>query len=110
MALDLGFVKISRTVLLHTAELARLDLSSLSDSEQEELAAQLDAIVQHVAQLDTLDTSDVPVTTHAVPLPTHFREDRVVEGPSRDEILANAPDTEDGYFVVPRVIAGAKDA
>jgi aspartyl-tRNA(Asn)/glutamyl-tRNA(Gln) amidotransferase subunit C len=98
-------VKISRDILLHTADLARLDLSSLSEGELDGLAGQLDAIVAHVAQLDAIDTRDVPETTHAVPLPTHTRADTIEVRLTRDAVMANAPEVDDGYFVVPRVIA-----
>lgn len=102
-------MKITRDILLHTADLARLDLSVLGEEALQALTEQLDAIVHHVAQLESIDTTDVPATTHAVPLPTAFREDRVVAGPSRESLLANAPEAEDGYFVVPRVIAAEAD-
>jgi aspartyl-tRNA(Asn)/glutamyl-tRNA(Gln) amidotransferase subunit C len=96
---------VTRDIVLHTAELARLDVGRLSDDEIELLRSQLDAIVRHAAELDELDLSDIEPTTHAVPTPMRMRDDRPGEGPSRDAILANAPQAEDGFFVVPRIIA-----
>ncbi len=98
-------MRITREIVLHTAQLAKLDLDRLDDSAVEKLIGDLDDVLQYVAQLDELDTSDVPPTTHAVPTGITLRQDEAVEGIGRDAILANAPDTADGFFVVPRVIA-----
>lgn len=97
-------MRITRDIVLHTAELARLDLSELSEAEMDELTGQLDAILSHFEELDELDTAEVDPTTHAVPLPIPLRPDEPVEGLGRDGVLANAPVADDGFFVVPRVI------
>ena len=98
-------MKITREIVRHTAELARLDLDVLSEGEVSALHAQLDEILDYVAQLDELDTAAVKPTTHAVPIEIPLREDEPAPGPGRDEILSNAPRVEAGFFVVPRVIA-----
>jgi aspartyl-tRNA(Asn)/glutamyl-tRNA(Gln) amidotransferase subunit C len=97
-------MKITREIVRHTAELARLDLDVLSEDEVSALQAQLEEIIDYVAQLDELDTTAVMPTTHAVPIEIPLREDQPAPGPGRDEILKNAPRAEAGFFVVPRVI------
>lgn len=98
-------MKITREIVRHTAELAKLDLDVLSEDDLTLLQSQLDDILDYVAQLEQLDTTDVEPTTHAVPIEIPLREDRPEPGPGRERIMQNAPQSEDGYFVVPRVIA-----
>ena len=83
------------------ALLARLDLA---DDERELLGGQLRSILAHVDQLASLDTEDVPATRHPLPLETPYRADEAGEHLSRDQALANAPDTDGEAFVVPRVV------
>ena len=85
----------------NVANLARL---SLSDKEKESLAKEMNAIIDFANQLSELDTEDVPITAHVVPISNIFREDEVTNKPDRDELLANAPTKADGYFTVPRVV------
>jgi aspartyl-tRNA(Asn)/glutamyl-tRNA(Gln) amidotransferase subunit C len=54
--------------------------------------------------LNELDTTDVPPTSHVLPLKNVFREDMVAPSLSQQETLANAPDQWMGYFKVPKVI------
>jgi aspartyl-tRNA(Asn)/glutamyl-tRNA(Gln) amidotransferase subunit C len=85
----------------HVATLARLELAP---GEAEVFARQLGAILEYMRQLDSLDTEGVEPTSHVLPLVNVFREDRVVPGGPREEILAQAPDSERGHFKVPRVV------
>lgn len=85
----------------HVARLARLELT---DAEADRLGAQLGHVLDYVAQLDELDTADVPPTTHAVALPSARREDRVTGRLDRAEALAAAPEHDDRAFSVPRVV------
>ena len=83
------------------ALLARIELT---DDERELLGAQLRSILAHVDKLACLDTEDVPATRHPLPLETPLRADEAGEHLSRDQALANAPDTDGETFVVPRVV------
>jgi len=85
----------------HVARLARLDLD---DAEAERLAAQLGQILDYVAQLDALDTSDVPPTTHVLPVSTPWREDEATARLDREEALAAAPEHDGQAFTVPKVV------
>ena len=87
--------------VLHVAKLARLEIDPQS---VEKLATQLATILEYVAQLDEVDTQDIPATAHAIALTNAFREDEVHEHLPRDQALQNAPSQEEGAFTVPRVI------
>ncbi len=93
--------RISEQQVAHVAELARL---SLSEEETHDLASELDALLEYVELLRELDTSEVPPTSHAIPLPTPMRDDRPETPIDPDLALANAPARRDDAFVVPRVI------
>jgi len=83
------------------AALARIDLA---DEEIEQLAGDLDVIVQAVATVSEVAGDDVPATSHPLPLTNVMRED--VVGPTLpvQEILDQAPSAEDGQFAVPQIL------
>ena len=83
------------------AVLARL---TFDREEEERLVQDLNQMLDYVAALDVLDTSDVPPTTHVLPLQNVFRKDEVRESLSQEAALANAPSAGHGHFRVPRVI------
>ena len=83
------------------ARLARLELS---EEEKGRMTAQLDSILGYIDTLNELDTSQVEPTTTVIPMVSVMREDVARPSLSQDEALANAPDREDVYFRVPRII------
>ncbi len=85
----------------HVAALARLDLS---EDEINSLGNELSAILTYIEKLDELDTSEVEPTSHVVSMKTPFRKDEVTNSPSVEDALANAPQSEDDFFVVPSII------
>ncbi|MDD2418255.1 MAG: aspartate--tRNA ligase [Oscillospiraceae bacterium] len=93
-----------------TAEKINLDsvaqLSKLrpDDKEKKELAQRLDATIALINQLEQVDTSGVPVTTHVMPLKNVFREDVPQLLYSREQLLSGAPQKQDGYIFVPQVV------
>jgi len=89
---------ISRDEVLHVARLARLDLS---DEEVERLGGQLDAILEAVGKVSELDLADVEATAHPLELVNVWAEDEPRPSLLLDEVFANAPDREDGFFRVP---------
>lgn len=93
--------RITTADVVKVAKLARLDLSS---DEITTMTAQLDGMLEHFADMDALDLSQVEPMTQPFPLHNVFREDVVVEGLDRDEVLAVAPAAEDGRFRVPPII------
>jgi aspartyl-tRNA(Asn)/glutamyl-tRNA(Gln) amidotransferase subunit C len=96
--------RISPADVAHVATLARLDLT---DDERERFAEQLGVVLEHFADVEGLDTSGVPPTAHPLPLDNVLREDVATPSLDRDEVLAQAPDTEDGRFRVPRILGEA---
>ena len=95
--------RITREDIQRTAELARL---SLGDDEIEAMTHDLDRILDHVDQLQALDTEGIEPTAHAIPLATPLRADESKPGIDPELALANAPSREASAFVVPKVIEG----
>ena len=93
--------RITRDDVAHVADLARL---SLTADELYAFTLQLADVLDHAADLDALDLSDLEPTAHPLPLVNVFRAD--VEGPTsdRDEVLAAAPSVEEAQFRVPPVL------
>lgn len=94
-------MKLSKEEVLKIANLARLELSS---DETEKYATQLSSILDYVEKLNELDVKDIEPTAHAVSVSTPFRKDEVVIDETREKSLQNAPDREDDFFKVPKVI------
>jgi aspartyl-tRNA(Asn)/glutamyl-tRNA(Gln) amidotransferase subunit C len=93
--------RLTAAAAAKVARLARLDLS---DAELAHLTTQLDGMLEHFADIDALQLDDVVPMTQPYPLTNVFREDVVVAGLDRDEVLAVAPAAEDGRFRVPPII------
>jgi aspartyl-tRNA(Asn)/glutamyl-tRNA(Gln) amidotransferase subunit C len=93
--------RITRDEVDHVAELARL---ALDEDERERITHDLSGILEHVAEIAALDLDDVPPTSHPLPLVNVTRLDEVAPTLPRDEVLAAAPDAEDGRFRVPRIL------
>ena len=83
---------------------ARLAHLSFSDSEKEDMAVKLGSILDYMQQLRQIDTQGVEATTHVLPLANVFREDEVGTTLDTDAALANAPQREDNYFKVPKIL------
>ena len=96
--------RLTRADVEHVAKLARL---ALSEAEIDEFTEQLAVILEHAALVSALDTSDVPATSHPLPLVNVLRADVVRPSVDRDELLASAPATEAGRFRVPRILGEA---
>jgi len=94
-------MKLTRKDVLHVAALARLNLH---ESSIDTFAGQLGAILEYAAALNTLDTAHVPPTFHAVDISNVFREDTPGNHLDRNDAFANAPEAENGHFIVPKVI------
>ena len=85
----------------HIALLARLELTQ---EEKERYQQQLSAILDHVAQLQKLDTSEIKVTSSVLPPRSRLREDEPKKGLTTSEALKNAPSAENDQFRVPPVL------
>jgi aspartyl-tRNA(Asn)/glutamyl-tRNA(Gln) amidotransferase subunit C len=85
----------------HIANLARI---AMSEAEIERLVPELNNILGWVEQLGEVDTEGVEPLATVVEQKLRLRDDEVTDGNCRDDILANAPEAEHGFFAVPKVI------
>ena len=84
----------------HVAKLARLELT---EEEKEKFTSQLGDVLKYVEQMNEVDTSDVEPMAHAIDFVNVMREDRVKYEQTKEELMKNAPDAEDGFFKVPKI-------
>ena len=84
----------------HVAKLARLELN---DAENEKFTKQLGDVLKYVEQMNEVDTTNVKPMAHAFDIVNVMREDKVISEITRDELLKNAPEEENGFFKVPKI-------
>ena len=84
--------------------IARLARIRITDEEAVSLQGELSGILAWVEQLREVDTADVPPMTRVADMKLKKRADNVTDGDKADDIVANAPMTEDHFFVVPKVV------
>jgi aspartyl-tRNA(Asn)/glutamyl-tRNA(Gln) amidotransferase subunit C len=94
-------MKITKEEVLHVANLARLDVDKVLIDK---FARQIGTVLEYVDKLKAVDTRDVTLTSHAISLTNAFREDDERQSFDSDSALSNAPEKEDGNFIVPKVI------
>lgn len=94
-------MEIDQATVKRIARLARI---KVTDDEAESLKGELTNILDWVEQLDEIDTSNVEPMTRVVPMEMKKRADGVTDGNKPGTIVANAPMTEDQFFVVPKVV------
>jgi aspartyl-tRNA(Asn)/glutamyl-tRNA(Gln) amidotransferase subunit C len=97
--------RISEAEVLKVAKLARLQLTP---DELDRYTHQLADMLEHFADIDALDLSQVQPMTQPFPLQNVLREDVVRESLNREEVLAAAPAAEDGRFLVPPMLGEAE--
>ncbi|MBD3769041.1 MAG: Asp-tRNA(Asn)/Glu-tRNA(Gln) amidotransferase subunit GatC [Rhodobacterales bacterium] len=85
-------------------KVARLSRIAVDEAHLEELAGELNGILGWIDQLNEVDVSDVEPLTSVVETALPMRDDVVTDGNIQDQVLANAPRTEDGFFVVPKSV------
>ncbi|CAM1649002.1 Asp-tRNA(Asn)/Glu-tRNA(Gln) amidotransferase subunit GatC [Bartonella apis] len=83
---------------------ARLSRIAVKDDEAERMAKELNAILGFVEQLDEVNVDNVEPLTSVIPMTLRTREDVVTDGNKVADIVANAPLSEDNFFLVPKVI------
>jgi aspartyl-tRNA(Asn)/glutamyl-tRNA(Gln) amidotransferase subunit C len=95
---------LTRAEVAHVAKLARL---SLTEDELDLFTEQLGQVLEHASDMNSLDLTNVVATAHPFGLINVVRTDEVRPSLDRDEVLAMAPETQDGRFVVPRIMGEA---
>jgi len=94
-------MSVDTATVKKVASLARI---AISDADAERLAPELNNILGWIEQLGEVDTSAVEPMTAVIPNTLRLRDDVVTDGGIRDDVLANAPLAEHGFFTVPKVI------
>lgn len=96
-------LKITRKDVENVALLSRLEIT---ENEVEKFTGQLNAILAYVDVLNQVNTEGVEPTAHVLSLKNVMRADEVRPSLPRELALANAPEQEDGYFKVPKIMEG----
>ena len=93
--------KIDQTQVRKVAKLSRLDLT---EDEVQEFTGQLSAILDYVEKMNELDTTGVEPLAHCLPVSNVLREDSAKESLGTEKVLANAPQRDDEFFKVPKIL------
>ena len=84
--------------------IARLARIKVTDAEAKALETEISGILDWVRQLDEVDVGNVEPMTRVIPMTLRKREDTVTDGEIPEQVLANAPQREGDFFVVPKVV------
>ena len=94
MSVDIATVK-------RVARLARI---AVSEEDASRMAGELNTILGFVEQLNEVDVTDVEPMTSVIPMEMRKRADEVTDGGKPEDIVANAPATDENFFLVPKVV------
>jgi aspartyl-tRNA(Asn)/glutamyl-tRNA(Gln) amidotransferase subunit C len=94
-------LSIDADTVRRIADLARI---AVAEEEIEHLRGELNAILTFVEQLSRVDVNGVEPVTSVVPMQLKKRKDEVTDGQILDQVLRNAPATDDDFFLVPKVV------
>ena len=94
-------MSVDAATVRRVARLARL---AVVDEQVAAMQGELNAILGFVEQLEEVDVSGVEPMTSVIPIAMKKREDMVTDGSKAGDIVANAPATEDHFFIVPKVV------
>ena len=94
-------MQITPDLIKYLESLARI---TLTEEQEKKVGTELQDILTYIDMLNELDTDGVEAMSHCFPVTNVMREDEVAPSMSPDEIVANAPESQDGYFVVPKTV------
>lgn len=94
-------MSVDKKIVAKIADLARI---AVTEDELEPMVGELNNILDWIEQLSEVNTDGVAPMTSVVEVDLPWRADKVTDGGYRDEVLANAPHAEHGFFTVPKVI------
>lgn len=86
------------------AKIARLARIAVSEEDKEHFAREISGILKWVEQLNEVNTDNVPQMTSVASMQLPKREDKVTDGNQQEAIVKNAPQSDYGCFVVPKVM------
>jgi aspartyl-tRNA(Asn)/glutamyl-tRNA(Gln) amidotransferase subunit C len=102
----MGQKKIDIEQVKQVGKLARL---ALSEAEIAQFAVQLSAILEYVEKLNQLDTANVEPLAHCLPINNCFRDDVVRPSLGTEKTLENAPQKDEQFFIVPKILEDTGD-
>ena len=94
-------MSVDAATVRRIAHLARI---AVADDEVAHLQGELNAILAWVEQLQAVDVAGVEPMTSVTPMKMKMRDDKVTDGGKADEIVKNAPQSDDNFFLVPKVV------
>lgn len=94
-------MQITPDLIKYLETLARI---TLSEEEEKKVGSELQDILTYIDMLNELDTDGVEAMSHCFQVTNVMREDEVASSMTPDEIVANAPESQDGCFVVPKTV------
>ncbi|HVW57786.1 MAG TPA: Asp-tRNA(Asn)/Glu-tRNA(Gln) amidotransferase subunit GatC [Rhizobiaceae bacterium] len=94
-------MSVSIDTVKRVARLARI---AVDDEDAERMSGELNAILGFVEQLNEVDVSGVEPMTSVIPMEMRKRRDEVTDGGKAADVVANAPATEENFFLVPKVV------
>ena len=94
-------MSVDAATVRRIAHLARI---AVEEKDVEHLRGELNAILQWVEQLGEVNVEGVEPMTSVTPMQLRLRKDEVTDGGDAERVLANAPQSDDGFFVVPKVV------
>ncbi|AQZ51703.1 MULTISPECIES: Asp-tRNA(Asn)/Glu-tRNA(Gln) amidotransferase subunit GatC [Martelella] len=94
-------MSVDTATVKRVAKLARI---AVDDEAAERMTGELNAILGFVEQLGEVNVDGVEPMTSVMPMAMKKREDIVTDGDKADDIVANAPETERNFFLVPKVV------
>lgn len=92
---------ITKKEVEHVARLARI---ALTEAEKKDFTGQLSRILDYIDQLEKVDTNNVEPMDQPIPLANVLRDDTVIKSGLENELLSNAPEREENFFKVKKVI------
>lgn len=94
-------MSITKETVTKIARLARLHVE---ENDKEHLAGEIGSIMAWIEQLSEVNTDGITPLTSVVDMEMHQREDVVSDGGYADKVLKNAPESVEGFFVVPKIV------
>ena len=98
---EIKIMQITPDLIKYLESLARI---TLTEEEERKVGGELQDILTYIDMLNELDTDGVEAMSHCFPVTNVMRDDVVAPSMTPDEITANAPDAQDGCFVVPKTV------
>lgn len=93
-------MRVSKQEVERIANLSRLKLGD----DMEDMQKNLEDVLSHFEKLNELDTSGVKPTAHILPVENVYRKDEIKPSMDREKLLANAPQSEGGCYIVPKIV------